>query len=590
MKISKLLNKSYKIFFLIFLIFSQNYLYSTEPTEPVDIWKTDSTDKNQNEVNILDGDENIDSGDSIYKSQSNENETEIIFEDQTLLSKEIKIVGLYDPEENDLSIDMWSNSDGKEILRIFNKIMSIELSNDSKNILNILFLTNSYFPDKNITKDEFIKIKSDWLIKNGNLDLIEKYLIKNYKISRNPYLIKFYINEYLSNSEVEKACEIFSKIESNFEDDYISKFNIYCLINQDKKDEAQLQFDLKKELGFKDIFFEEKFNILMGYSNNSEIKISEKSILDFHLSHLTTKDFKFEPNDKTKKKIWKYLSTSNLLENVENVDLDDFNKITTIEKATNEGNYSEKDLFNLYKRFQFSINQLLTVKQSHKLLTNVESKALLYQGILITSEVEKKLELVKILKNSFLKEGMENVFNEELINILNDIDKDDVPPNFTAFYNQNLSQLDQERNKIKINNKIIHQSKLLNYFINNKEYKNIEKDLNNILNRAKKDKKYYVSTKDLILIESLKSDGFQIKKSLENFYNSENSNMPSDIQDLINNDDLSLVLLRLAEIIGQDDLENIGSETLYFIISALNQLNVDKIRNDILLKVLPLKV
>tara|TARA_Y100000590_G_scaffold304454_1_gene343321 strand:- start:5168 stop:6940 length:1773 start_codon:yes stop_codon:yes gene_type:complete len=590
MKISKLLNKSYKIFFLIFLIFSQNYLYSTEPTEPVDIWKTDSTDKNQNEVNILDGDENIDSGDSIYKSQSNENETEIIFEDQTLLSKEIKIVGLYDPEENDLSIDMWSNSDGKEILRIFNKIMSIELSNDSKNILNILFLTNSYFPDKNITKDEFIKIKSDWLIKNGNLDLIEKYLIKNYKISRNPYLIKFYINEYLSNSEVEKACEIFSKIESNFEDDYISKFNIYCLINQDKKDEAQLQFDLKKELGFKDIFFEEKFNILMGYSNNSEIKISEKSILDFHLSHLTTKDFKFEPNDKTKKKIWKYLSTSNLLENVENVDLDDFNKITTIEKATNEGNYSEKELFNLYKRFQFSINQLLTVKQSHKLLTNVESKALLYQGILITSEVEKKLELVKILKNSFLKEGMENVFNEELINILNDIDKDDVPPNFTAFYNQNLSQLDQERNKIKINNKIIHQSKLLNYFINNKEYKNIEKDLNNILNRAKKDKKYYVSTKDLILIESLKSDGFQIKKSLENFYNSENSNMPSDIQDLINNDDLSLVLLRLAEIIGQDDLENIGSETLYFIISALNQLNVDKIRNDILLKVLPLKV
>ncbi len=293
---------------------------------------------------------------------------------------------------------------------------------------------------------------------------------------------------------------------------------------------------------------------------------------------------------KQKKKIWKYLSTSNLLENVENVDLDDFNKITTIEKATNEGNYSEKDLFNLYKRFQFSINQLLTVKQSHKLLTNVESKALLYQGILITSEVEKKLELVKILKNSFLKEGMENVFNEELINILNDIDKDDVPPNFTAFYNQNLSQLDQERNKIKINNKIIHQSKLLNYFINNKEYKNIEKDLNNILNRAKKDKKYYVSTKDLILIESLKSDGFQIKKSLENFYNSENSNMPSDIQDLINNDDLSLVLLRLAEIIGQDDLENIGSETLYFIISALNQLNVDKIRNDILLKVLPLKV
>ena len=66
--------------------------------------------------------------------------------------------------------------------------------------------------------------------------------------------------------------------------------------------------------------------------------------------------------------------------------------------------------------------------------------------------------------------------------------------------------------------------------------------------------------------------------------------MPEDIQEFINNEDISLVLLRLAEIIGQDDIENIGSETLYFIISALNQLNIDRLRNNILLKVLPLKV
>ena len=66
--------------------------------------------------------------------------------------------------------------------------------------------------------------------------------------------------------------------------------------------------------------------------------------------------------------------------------------------------------------------------------------------------------------------------------------------------------------------------------------------------------------------------------------------MPDDIQEFINNEDISLVLLRLAEIIGQDDIENIGSETLYFIISALNQLNIDRLRNNILLKVLPLKV
>ena len=66
--------------------------------------------------------------------------------------------------------------------------------------------------------------------------------------------------------------------------------------------------------------------------------------------------------------------------------------------------------------------------------------------------------------------------------------------------------------------------------------------------------------------------------------------MPSDIQALINNKESGVVLLRLVEVIGQDRLKDIGPETLYFIISALNQLNMDPLRNKILLKVLPLKV
>ena len=66
--------------------------------------------------------------------------------------------------------------------------------------------------------------------------------------------------------------------------------------------------------------------------------------------------------------------------------------------------------------------------------------------------------------------------------------------------------------------------------------------------------------------------------------------MPIDIQVLINDKEFGLALLRIVEIIGQDELSNLGSETLYFIINALNQMNVDPIRNSILSKVLPQKV
>jgi hypothetical protein len=46
-------------------------------------------------------------------------------------------------------------------------------------ILNISLLTNAYYPNQNITDQEFLKFKTKWLIKNSNLDLIEEYLIKN---------------------------------------------------------------------------------------------------------------------------------------------------------------------------------------------------------------------------------------------------------------------------------------------------------------------------------------------------------------------------------------------------------------------------
>ena len=70
----------------------------------------------------------------------------------------------------------------------------------------------------------------------------------------------------------------------------------------------------------------------------------------------------------------------------------------------------------------------------------------------------------------------------------------------------------------------------------------------------------------------------------------EPSEIPTDIQVMINNNEKGAALVRLAEVIGQDELDRIDEDTIYFIISTLNQLNIDVIRNKILLKVLPLKV
>ena len=73
-------------------------------------------------------------------------------------------------------------------------------------------------------------------------------------------------------------------------------------------------------------------------------------------------------------------------------------------------------------------------------------------------------------------------------------------------------------------------------------------------------------------------------------YELDNSEIPTDLQVMINNNEKGAALLRIVEVIGQDKLSRIDEDTMFFIISTLNQLNINFIRNKILLKVLPLKV
>ena len=293
---------------------------------------------------------------------------------------------------------MWTHSNGVKILEIINKINNINLSQDAKEILNVALLTNSYIPTKNISKEQFLIIKSNWLVQQQDLNLIETYLSKNSSLEEGSDLVRYYLDYYLSRSDPGKACDIFNKINFEINDDYISKFKIYCFINSNKNEEAQLHFDLLKEYGFSDIFFEKKFAYLVGYDETVNKEISEKSLLDFHLSHRTDLDFKFEPKINTPKLIWKYLSYSNLLENIDSIDLEDKEKLLAIEMATHENNYKEDELFALYERFKFNINQLLTVEESYKLLPSSESRALVYQGILITKGNFRKNQINKTLK------------------------------------------------------------------------------------------------------------------------------------------------------------------------------------------------
>ena len=571
-----------KIFINItILLLSISYSFSNA-NEPVDIWSIEK-DKVENITTNSDLEDNNEPSETIV---INDNLTSSIEEGEILNKR--KVVGLYDPEENGFDLEMWNNTEPNKIFELSKKINNMTLSEDAKNIYTKLLLTNSYSPKDEIDEKVFLDIKSDWLIKFKDVDLIKEYLKKNIDIDSKDQLTKFVLNELFSINESKKACEFLEELNTNFKDNYLKKFSIYCLIYLKKNEQASLRYDLEKELGYKDPFFEKKFQYLQGYVSDSP-DTSETDLLNLHLSYLTNKEYKYVPNDKTSKIYWRYLSSNNLLESLNNIDTEDEKQISLLEKATHQGNYEEIDLLNLYKRFQFSVDQLLNIDNEIRKISKIQSRALLYQGILLNKDPNISVKLSRALKESFENDNISNAFDDELKKILKKYDLKDLSSDLTEFYSKNLEQ-DKLDIDIKYNNKILHQSKLVKYFgKENVSNKKIEKDLNNYLKKVKKSKTNYLITKDIILIEAMVSDGIEIKDEYKDLFNSKENTIPTDIQILINDREIGMAVLRLIEIIGQDKIEDLGSETLYFLINALNQMNIDPIRNEILYSVLPLR-
>ena len=584
MKNSKLLN-SLIFQLLLTIVFSIQLIAA----ESIDIWKGSS------EIKIESAESNQINPDDEKKSLFEERQivkTNIFQENNEDLNFN-KVYGLFDPEENNLSLEIWIESDGKILLEQLKRIETINLSKDSEELLIKILFTNSYLPVKNINSSDFLDYKLEWLIKKDKVNIIEEFLSKNPDIENNTNLLKYLIDKDLSEADINKACEKIKFFNKGTNDDYLQKFKIYCLINGNNLAEAQLQYDLLNEKGSIDNFYNKKINYLLGYTEETDGEVSDKNLLNFYLSHIANSDFQYDPSMKTSKYIWKYLSSSNLLADPNSIDLEDETKFNLYEWAAANNLYNKKELFNIYGKFLFSFDQFLNAEEIYETLPPYKARALIYQTASLSDNLEKKLNLLVLLNDLFKKDDIENAFSEELSSILLSIEEEDVPSKYLGFYQIkiNLPTEEEDFGKIRFDNKILHKSKLLKYFIeDNYTVEKLENDLISIYKKIKKDKKYYFSAKDVILLDSLKADGIKLPKKLEKKYSSNKLTIPQGLIDLSDQGQIGLVLLKIIEIIGEDQLEDLDPETLYFITSTLNKLDLKKIRNNIIIKTLPYRV
>ena len=284
-----------KLFFflIIFINFSETFAENE-----IDIWKNNSSKKLDEKVEEKE--------EKIQSPLINKNNitTSNIIEEQT--SSEINsplLYGIWDPDKYNFELSMWSNTDGKNIQKTISRINKLELSVTAENILMNTLFSFSYAP-KNLSEKEFLEIKTNWLIKNKKDALIEQFLTKNNDFPNKTKIIQYLVDRNISNANIKIGCEKANFIGKDIKDPYLEKFKIYCLVFNNKKNQAQLLFDILKEQKQSDVFFNNAMNFLLGVSENKNKKIKDDNLLNFYLSSVTFPNFKYAPNEKTKKSIW----------------------------------------------------------------------------------------------------------------------------------------------------------------------------------------------------------------------------------------------------------------------------------------------
>ena len=234
---------------------------------------------------------------------------------------------------------------------------------------------------------------------------------------------------------------------------------------------------------------------------------------------------------------------------------------------------------------------MINAAEVYKNLPNYKARALIYQSILLSDNVEKKLDLMFLLKDLFEKDKLTNVYSKELTRILRNINPDKIPESYQEIVEVNIKENFKYKKKIKFDNDILHRSKVIKHFLDdNNKISKTEKDFKSVYKKIKRNKKYFISIMDIIVLESLVVDGMSLPNDLNFDELSSQLTIPKNLQDLVRQNQLGLIMLKIIEIIGEDNIADLDPETIYFLNKILNELNLKKIRNDILSEALPVRV
>ena len=122
------------------------------------------------------------------------------------------------------------------------------------------------------------------------------------------------------------------------------------------------------------------------------------------------------------------------------------------------------------------MNTLINAKNSFQSLDRIDARSLIYQKYLLSEDVNSKVEYLFLLEELFKKDNLLNVYSNFLSDNLKNLGLENISEKYKEIAeNRILLNEEQSFGKVKYNDKILHQSKIIKYYIENEEAKKSSK-------------------------------------------------------------------------------------------------------------------
>ena len=572
---------------LLNILFCSVVIAQSAIAETRDIWQQSKSIKPSENKNLEI--ENKNELPPINLNQSNKTELQISSINQSALDNENKevVFGIYDPKLTNINIDFWKPIPSEVFNNFSSEIFKNEYSVSTSKLINRIFFSKtnlSHLDDKGLAYLNFV---SSYLAKTKDSKLIDAVIDQNNLLLNNEKLLDFLVNNYFTSYQIDKACKYAVNMGAEIKNFELQKFKIFCLVKNKENKKALANLELMRESGFKDDFFIQKINYLLGMLLARQGEENTDTLLNIHLSSLANPDFNPSftvfKNDASKTKYFfnsPFISKSPIFNNKQDsLTDDDFELIRFLEEGSNIESFPLEKLYALYKKIVFKIDDLLVPNEAFSKYHPVKGRALLFQSILLTRDQQQRLKLIELIKDNYNKNNLAKLGNKVYFSFISSIDKKYLSNEIIQKIFENSQNSKQNNAKVLNNVKYFYQSDVVTLLFDKKINQNQKKSLEKFASLLDS-KKYQASEKDIVLATLLAEQKTNLPSGLKKITNTDEIYIPNKIYDMIERKEYSKATLELVLLTQKLQDSKDYARDFLIIIKILDRLNFSLIKQE----------